>query len=143
MLPNLCRHLVAAVLAVGLILGIAPAPAEASQVPATSLVQTVQYYGPGPGYYRGPPRGYYGRPIMVREVMAMVREVASMVRAGDSTRAEGSMVARTMVAAFIGNAGFRLTSNGQEFQPGRMGSDMTQRKAHYGIYRTPTIATGG
>jgi hypothetical protein len=66
MLDNFRRHMVAVVLAVGVILGFAPTPAEASEVPAP-LVQTIQYYyGPGPGYYRGPPRGYYGRPYYGR-----------------------------------------------------------------------------
>jgi hypothetical protein len=64
MRDNLCRYIV--VLTIGVILVIAPTPAEASEVP-TPLVQTVQYYyGPGPGYYRGPPRGYYGRPYYGR-----------------------------------------------------------------------------
>ena len=58
---NVCRHIVAAVLMVGVTLGVAPAPAEASQG-FEPLVQTVQYYGrPGLGF-RGPARGYYGRP---------------------------------------------------------------------------------
>ena len=60
MFDNVRLHIVAAVLTVGMFLGVAPAPAQASEVPAP-LVQTIQYYGPGPGYYRGPPRGYYGR----------------------------------------------------------------------------------
>ncbi len=63
MFINLRRYCVAATLALGVMLGAAPTPAEAGQIPAP-LVQTVQYYyGPGPGYYRGPPRGYYGRPF--------------------------------------------------------------------------------
>ena len=65
MLDNFRRRLVAAVLAVGVILGVTPSPVEASQSPAP-MMQTVQYYGPGPGYYRGPPRGYYGRPYYGR-----------------------------------------------------------------------------
>jgi len=62
MFVDLRRYWVAGVLALGVMLGVAPVPAEAAQIPAP-LVQTVQYYGPGPGYYRGPPRGYYGRPF--------------------------------------------------------------------------------
>ena len=65
MLGNFRRHTVAVVLAMGVTLGIASAPAKAREIPAP-LVQTVQYYGPGPGYYRGPPRGYYGRPYYGR-----------------------------------------------------------------------------
>ncbi|RYF08133.1 MAG: hypothetical protein EOO77_25340 [Oxalobacteraceae bacterium] len=61
MLLSLRRYLVAAVLAFGVMLGVAPTHASASQV-SPSLVQPAQYYGPGPGYYRGPPRGHYGRP---------------------------------------------------------------------------------
>jgi len=65
MLDYLRRHVVVAVLAIGMILTLAPATAEAGQSPAP-LLQTIQYYGPGPGYYRGPPRGYYGRPYYGR-----------------------------------------------------------------------------
>ena len=62
MFVDLRRYQVAAVLALGVLLGVASTPAEAGQV-AAPLMQTVQYYGSGPGYYRGPPRGYYGRPF--------------------------------------------------------------------------------
>lgn len=64
MLDNLRRHVAAVILAGGMILGIASV-AKASEIPAP-LVRTVQYYGSGPGYYRGPPRGYYARPYYGR-----------------------------------------------------------------------------
>lgn len=67
MRDNFRRLMVVAVLMFGVILGGPPARAQVSQISAP-LVQTVQYYGPGPGYYRGPPRGYYGRPYYGRRV---------------------------------------------------------------------------